>query len=847
VSHIPARNQSFPNGLSEPLDSFDGEGPRRPVSWRAVVQNRWIILACTVAVVSITVLLTRRMVPVYEGASTLRIEQKESNLPEAFRTLSSERRLPTEMEELRSRALAADVVKELGLRLGLIEPQVRRRSDLLRDVRVADSAPADAYRLIPRGEGGVALVDDSTGQQRAVFGPGERVAFGGFSFALTPFALKQPKLRFAIETPTAVAVEVARKVSVSQPSRDVNFVKVSYRSRDQELAWRVPQALVTHYMAQRQELQTLELRSTIDFLREQITTISTQLAESERKLESYRERFEVIDPQAEATSQVGRLVSMQTQRGLLEDERSSIAALLAEVDVTAAAHKPGQPSAYRRLLAFPNLLQSQAATGLLQSLTTAEDERKALLTRRTPQDSDVRALDQRITELERELRAMASTYLKGLTNQVQSLDGGLDDFRRQLRGIPEKELQYARLERQPKVLEGVYTMLQTRLKEAEVAVAARDPSVRIVDAAIPPLRPVWPKPMVNGMAALMCGLLLGLAIAVTREYMDRAVRTRMDVRSSTGLPVIGLIPRIYRKGSPVALIAEPRRVAVEQGPPAPAPRPLLPPQNSWTFLGPDVPDASGTSAAPAEPLGAYTAGLQPPLERLALTISTKAAVIAEALGMLQTNIAFSPREAPAKTLVFTSPLSGDGKTTTVVNLALSLAQRGIRVLLIDADVRRGVVHTVFRGAREPGLSEVLRGSIRFESARRGVTVGERGVMDYLTTGKLYPGDYGLVASDAMRDLLGRVREEYDLVIVDTPPVNIITDAAVLAANADGVILVARVGVTEAAALSYAVEQLRHVRAAVLGVVLNDIDLQRDAAYDSTYKYFQAYEYSTSNR
>src|SRR5262249_16595204 len=214
-------------------------------------------------------------------------------------------------------------------------------------------------------------------------------------------------------------------------------------------------------------------------------------------------------------------------------------------------------------------------------------------------------------------------------------------------------------------------------------------------------------------------------------------------------------------------------------------------------------------------------------ERVALTVSPHAAVISEALGMLQTNIAFSLPDAAAKTLVFTSPLPGDGKTTTVVNLALSLAQRGIRVLLIDADVRRGVVHSVFGVAREPGLADVLRGAGQFEQVRRSITVDERGMMDYLATGKFSPGDYGLVASDAMRDLLARAREQYDLVIVDTPPVNIITDAAILAANADGVILVARVGVTQAPALRYAVEQLRHVRAVVLGVVLNDIDLRRD--------------------
>jgi tyrosine-protein kinase Etk/Wzc len=369
--------------------------------------------------------------------------------------------------------------------------------------------------------------------------------------------------------------------------------------------------------------------------------------------------------------------------------------------------------------------------------------------------------------------------------------------------MPRKELQYTRLERQPAVLKDMYTLLQTRLKEAEIAEAAEDAGVSIVDPAIPARRPIQPRTGLSLIMAVLGGLLLGICCALVLEYLDRSVHTRRDVRDSSGLPVIGLIPRILGKASPVALITKPRK-----------------PAHHLPLIG--VEQASSPSG-------------------VALSISTKAGAVAEAYGALQTNLAFSRLDTPVKSLVFTSPLPGDGKTTTVVNLAISLAQRGSRVLLLDADLRRGVLHSVFGVFREPGLGEVLKGMHTFKAACRSVSVG-KGQLDYLTTGKLSEREYDLVSSDPMRNLLLQVRQQYDLVIVDTPPVNIITDAAVLATKVDGVVLVARAGVTASAALSYAVEQLGHVRADLLGVVLNDIDLRRDASYDNTYKYVRGYEY-----
>jgi capsular exopolysaccharide synthesis family protein len=135
----------------------------------------------------------------------------------------------------------------------------------------------------------------------------------------------------------------------------------------------------------------------------------------------------------------------------------------------------------------------------------------------------------------------------------------------------------------------------------------------------------------------------------------------------------------------------------------------------------------------------------------------------------------------------------------------------------------------------------------FDQARGRIMVGEDATLDYLTTGTLPPNPSTLVESTAMRNLLERWREEYDGVIIDTPPVNVITDGALLGAHADGVVLVARAGVTQATSLGYALEQMRRVRAQVLGVLLSDIDFAREATYDPTYRYHRYEQYTTAAR
>ncbi|MGI8765844.1 MAG: CpsD/CapB family tyrosine-protein kinase, partial [Gemmatimonadaceae bacterium] len=194
----------------------------------------------------------------------------------------------------------------------------------------------------------------------------------------------------------------------------------------------------------------------------------------------------------------------------------------------------------------------------------------------------------------------------------------------------------------------------------------------------------------------------------------------------------------------------------------------------------------------------------------------------------------------ARVLLFTSAVPAEGKTTTAASFAAALARRGSNVVLVDADLRRGTVHTLFGGVRSPGLTDVLRGA-DLSLALRLTEIGGPGSVSYIPSGTSGEAPTSLLGSDRTRDVLNQLREIFDVIIIDSAPLNVVADAAVLARMVDGVILVARAEVTPPPALRLAVDQLRRVNALILGTVLTDMDPRRDRGYDAAYGYYYGAE------
>ena len=736
----------------------------------------------------------------YESDISIQIDEERGSLPvlDILQTLSAGSGVETEIEVLRSRTLAEEVVDSLALQVRIVAPRGVARSVVLSAIHVERWAPAGVYVLDAQPDGSFSITEQDTHASMGTAEIRAPAAVPGATFALNEAAAEHTRIVVTVSAFDNAVLALQSSIAVSRLNREAAIVTVRYESTDTQLVHQIPNALAVRYIANGRQVRKREARSTARFLESQIDTLSIQLRQAEEAITGFREFNQVVSIQAEANAQVTNMSALQAQRNVIEAERDALQTLVDAIEQEAALTGPSEPSPYTKLMSFPTIMRSASSSELLRSLNDQVTQRSLLLQRRLMEDPDVINLTNRIHEIEVQLRNTAITYLQGLENQVAGFDGMLEQFRADLERIPQVEVQLLRLQREVSVLEEVYTILRNRLQEARILEAVDDASIRVLDVAILPPEPFRPRAKLNLMIGFLLGSLLGVGIAFLREFMDETVHTAEDMEGCTGgAPVLGMIPTIPRPG-------------------------LLNGRNGGASASPD----GGTGD-----LGARLVASHDPHSPSS-----------EAYRSLRTNLMFSNLDKPPRTILFTSPLPQEGKSTSVANLAITLVQQGINTLLIDADLRQGLLDGVFKVDRKPGLTCVLARTTSIADAIQEIDLPESGKLHFMASGARPPNPAEVLGSQRMKALLQALVERYDMVLIDSAPLAVVTDSAVLGATVDGVVLIARAGVTEKAAMTYAVDQLNNVNASILGAVLNDVDYRRDSRYYSRYG---KYGYSSS--
>jgi tyrosine-protein kinase Etk/Wzc len=488
------------------------------------------------------------------------------------------------------------------------------------------------------------------------------------------------------------------------------------------------------------------------------------------ELQQFKERREIADLSAEAEATVNSIQEFELERQQLLVE-------LATVDQAVSDSGPLGVESLNRLAAVQNVGSNAALEFQLHNLLELYEQRRTLtagslgLNQDNPQ---VLAVDQRIDEAHSALREAVRGARSTLAVRIRALDDKIAQLRRQLQTFPGMETRIAQIQLEAGIQEQTTRYLLGQYESARLQEATIAPYVNILDGASPAYR-IGSSLRQKVLLGLMVGLLLGIGGAFFLEYLDQTIKTTQDVDRVLAAPVLGLVPldaKLASRGGdgrrPISVIT-----ALEGDDPA-----------------------------------------------------------AKTYRTLRTNVTFVGAERPIQLLALTSPGPGEGKSTTAANLAVALALGGHRTLLIDADLRRPLLHRAFGLVQDPGLTDVLVGRSPTREAIRPDVI-ER--LDVLPAGSSPPNPSELLGSDAMHGFVAEVRQNYDYIVVDTPPVLPVTDATVIATVADATILAVRSGETEETSASRALDQLKRVNARIAGVVLNGVDARRDRHY-AYYKY-----------
>jgi len=565
---------------------------------------------------------------------------------------------------------------------------------------------------------------------------------------------------FSVVPPRDAALRLGEQLDVRMDLNG-NFLAVELRGTNPRQISAILNAVTQRYVQVAAQLKREKLTELTKILEDQLTTAQRNLDDAETALQTFRTRTITLPTDQPAGRGAGAeardpvrtsFFELQVERDQLRRDRDAIERLLA---------RPGDAGLpVDALSAIGSVQQAPELSNALKELSTKQAQLRAYRYHYSDAYPPLQRLAAEIADLEqRTIPALARALSAQLAARETEVGRQVDATSRDLRQIPARTIEEARLHRSAQLKEQTYMALQERFDQARLAAEASVPDVRILDPAIVPQRPVKntaPRLLLMG---LLAGLGLGVVGAVVLDRVDPRVRYPEQVSRDLGLPILGAVPHIRAKDEPEEVV--------------------------------------------------------------------------EALRGVCLNLVHAYGAAGPLLVTITSPGPGDGKSFLAANLALTFADGGHRTLLMDGDIRRGVLHRRFKSARQPGLTDFLR-----EDATREQIVQATAYpwLSFIGCGTRSHRAPELLGSPAMGALITTLRADYDVILIDSPPLGAGVDPFILGTATENVLLVLRTGYSHREMTGAKLEVLDRLPLRTLGAVLNDVPRGAGAHYYASYSY-----------
>ncbi len=734
--------------------------------WRAIKKRKWLIAAIAAIVTTVVMVEVFRTKSLYRSSATIEIGKEN-------RTLVRSADVVIETDESDDSYYVSTAMKT-KIRLLQSRP-------LLEDVVVALKLDQIPHFLD---------INERKSIWEAIQTIGNRVQRPDAS-ATTPVINANLQIPEAVEERSPEeSARLAPYVNVldanlsAEPLPDTRMLVISFTHTDPVLAATVANAASRIFIARSFETKTEKFRDTSEWLARSTRELEARVQQAEQELANYSRANNIFSTAGEETLTTSKLSRLHDQATRAETDRILKQSLFEEA-------KAG------RVAQLPESFSDPKTAALQTKLGELKVQQADMGVKFGPKNKKVMEVNEQIAAIEQQIsesrvslqERLKADYERAVRDEV-SLKQALERAKAESVNQNQAAIQSNILQQKIATAKDLYKNFLEKTNQVKIQSAEQHNNLRLVDPARAPMMPVGPNRVRTIFIGLMLSLVAGVCLVLFLEYLDNTIKTVEDVQRYTQLPALSVIPAISSRKSPLLVGSGKGKKAV---------------------------------ASKALTLSEHGRSTQ-------LTLMNSRSSVAEAYRVLRTSVLLSTAGQPPKTILVTSARPGEGKTTTTINTAISLAQLGASVLIIDCDLRKPSAHKALGVDHSEGLSTYLSRDVKVEDLIQPLPILN---LSILASGPIPPNPSELISSTKMRDMLRSLEGVYDHILIDSPPLINVTDPVILSTMVDGVILVAHGGKSTRDLLRRARQELATANAKIFGVVLNNVNLRRDG-YDDYY-------------